>query len=58
MKVTLDQIYANDDFMFFWNSVYGDLDIQISIKNTFMEFAYMGWLAGINHEKEDRRYFN
>ncbi len=51
MKITIEQIKANEAFMQFWNSVYGDLDVQISIKNAFMEFAYMGWLAGRNYER-------
>lgn len=50
--ITIDEIYSNDDFMYFWNSVYAeDLNnIQISLRHLLMEVAYMSWLAGIDHQ--------
>ena len=51
--ITIDEIYSNNDFIYFWDSVYGeDLNnIQISLKNLLMEVAYMSWLAGIDHQR-------
>ena len=53
MKVTLDQITANEHFMYFWNSVYGEAfaDVILPTRNAFMEVAYMGFVAGQHHER-------
>lgn len=51
--ITIDEIYSNDDFMYFWDFVYGEGlgNLQLSLRNLLMEVAYISWLAGIDHQR-------
>jgi hypothetical protein len=53
MKITIEQIQADEAFMEFWNSVYGDSfnETKPMIKQTFMEIAYFGFIAGMQHQR-------
>lgn len=53
MNITIEDIKESDDFMNFWNSVYGNRFDTLSdiTKYAFMEVAYFGFIAGMNFQR-------
>jgi hypothetical protein len=53
MKISIEQIKADQAFMEFWNMVYGAdfASLKNDVKEAFMQVAYFGFIAGMQHQR-------
>jgi hypothetical protein len=58
MKVSIEQIKNNEEFMAFWNAVYAEdfASLAVPTRNVFMEISHEGFISGMAVQRINMQY--